>query len=303
MGSYDDQPGDGSFLSQYKNLFHHYVHQTGKEEATTFWSGCGAVRRELFLMLGGFNEGYKKACIEDIELGFRLRRAGFRIRLEKTVQVKHLKRWQFVSLVKTDLFLRGVPWVALMLRDRRMVKDLNLTWHARVCTMLAYLLVLGMIALGTVGHPLATLPVLGLVGFGCLSAILHDRVSRRRWQAVSSAGLVAVMAAAGSATSIDPAALVPLAVLGTILAIHGHFYRFFIHTRGLHFASAMIPFHLLFFLYSGLAIPLGALAYLHDSREARRRQTGPGRTPCAPLRSEAADTPQVLPIGSSMPSS
>ena len=49
FGSYDDQPGDPGFLSQYRNLFHHYVHQNASEEASTFWSGCGIIRRDAFL--------------------------------------------------------------------------------------------------------------------------------------------------------------------------------------------------------------------------------------------------------------
>ncbi len=43
FGSYDDEPAAPNFLSQYKNLFHHFVHQQGSAEASTFWSGCGAI--------------------------------------------------------------------------------------------------------------------------------------------------------------------------------------------------------------------------------------------------------------------
>ncbi len=42
------------FLSQYKNLVNRYYQRRGKEQASTFWAGCGAVQR-LFLQLGGFN--------------------------------------------------------------------------------------------------------------------------------------------------------------------------------------------------------------------------------------------------------
>jgi hypothetical protein len=31
IGSYDDEPAAQNFLSQYKNLFHHYIHQTASE--------------------------------------------------------------------------------------------------------------------------------------------------------------------------------------------------------------------------------------------------------------------------------
>ena len=36
IGSYDDHPAATNFLSQYKNLFHHYVHQTSSQDASTF---------------------------------------------------------------------------------------------------------------------------------------------------------------------------------------------------------------------------------------------------------------------------
>ncbi|MBL8046518.1 MAG: glycosyltransferase family 2 protein, partial [Anaerolineales bacterium] len=58
FGSYDDAPAAPNFLSQYKNLMHHYVHQHASEQASTFWSGCGAIRRAAFLEFGGFSSRY-----------------------------------------------------------------------------------------------------------------------------------------------------------------------------------------------------------------------------------------------------
>jgi len=139
IGSYDDAPGDPGFVSQYKNLFHHWVHQTSNEEAWTFWSGCGAVRRSVFLAMGGFNEGYPKPSIEDIEFGFRLRAADRRIRLEKTMLAKHMKQWTLFNLIRTDIFQRGVPWIALMMRDRFAASDLNISAESRWSTVLTYM--------------------------------------------------------------------------------------------------------------------------------------------------------------------
>jgi cellulose synthase/poly-beta-1,6-N-acetylglucosamine synthase-like glycosyltransferase len=143
FGSYDDAPAAANFLSQYRNLLHHYVHQTGQEEASTFWSGCGAVRRSVFLSVGGFDE--KQLAMEDIDLGYRLKRAGHRIRLLKSLQVKHLKRWTVGSLLQADLFERAVPWSTLILRERRFVNDLNTSLSGRVsvgcaCALLGALL-------------------------------------------------------------------------------------------------------------------------------------------------------------------
>ena len=132
FGSYDDTPFETNFLSQYKNLFHHYVHQHAKEEASTFWAACGAIRRDVFSLMGGFDEAYRRPSVEDIELGYRLRKAGYRIRLVKTLKVKHLKRWGVVSLLRADFFYRALPWTDLILREGKFIDDLNVTMSNRV---------------------------------------------------------------------------------------------------------------------------------------------------------------------------
>ncbi|VAW42774.1 Glycosyl transferase, family 2? [hydrothermal vent metagenome] len=145
FGSYDDQPSATNFLSQYRNLLHHFVHQQGKIDASTFWSGCGAIRRELFLAMGGFNEQlYKRPSIEDIELGYRLQAAGHRVQLEKLLQVKHMKRWTPRQMIVTDVRDRALPWTRLILQRGDAPNDLNLNFTQRLSTAVAYLGLLGL---------------------------------------------------------------------------------------------------------------------------------------------------------------
>jgi len=151
FGSYDDQPAATNFLSQYKNLFHHYVHQTSSDEASTFWGACGAIHRDVFLSMGGFDERYRFPSIEDIELGYRLKRAGHRIRLYKPLQVKHLKCWRTKSLLKADIYLRALPWTDLIWREGSMRSDLNLGFSSRVSVICVYALV--GVVIGTVWWP------------------------------------------------------------------------------------------------------------------------------------------------------
>lgn len=140
FGSYDTDPAAPQFVSQFKNLTHHYTHQRAREEAFSFWAGCGAVRRERFLALGGFSERYGRPCIEDIEFGYRLRAAGGRIAVVKDLQVTHLKRWTLAGLVWTDVFDRGVPWTELILEHPGMTAgDLNLSAGPRSALMLTWL--------------------------------------------------------------------------------------------------------------------------------------------------------------------
>lgn len=138
FGSYDDAPDARGFVSQYKNLAHHFIHQRSRADAETFWAGCGAVRREAFAAVGGFDEmKYTRPSIEDIELGRRLRRRGFRITLDRALQVKHLKRWTLASLLRADVRDRAVPWSRLILEEGSMPRDLNLRASDRASAALA----------------------------------------------------------------------------------------------------------------------------------------------------------------------
>ena len=123
FGSYDAMPGDPGFVSQYRNLLHHFTHQHGKSEAETFWTGLGAVRRSAFQSVGGFRSGCR--AIADIAFGLDLSDAGFRIRLDRDLLCKHLKPWTLRTMVMTDVFLRAVPWSEIILRRGRFTNDLN----------------------------------------------------------------------------------------------------------------------------------------------------------------------------------
>jgi hypothetical protein len=149
IGSYDDAPGSDDFLSQYRNLMHCYVHQTGRREACTFWSGCGAIRRAIFLEHGGFDESYERPAIEDIELGYRLARAGRKGVLDRHLLVKHLKRWSLWSVLRTDIMDRGIPWTELILRDHKLPNDLNVQLSQRLSVALVFLM-LGIAALTSI---------------------------------------------------------------------------------------------------------------------------------------------------------
>ncbi|NJN16602.1 MAG: glycosyltransferase [Oscillochloris sp.] len=206
IGSYDDAPGADDFLSQYKNLLHHFTHQTGRAETFTFWGACGAIRRAAFLASGGFDERYRKPSIEDIELGYRLSQAGNRLRLDKTLQVKHLKRWGALNLLRTDFFGRALPWTELIHRHGSMANDLNLGLSSRLSVVAVY----------TLGASLL--------------------VAARRPQVLAVAGVLA----------------------GALVALNMPVYRFFFRKRGLRFTLGVIPWHWLYFGYSGLAFLIGS---------------------------------------------
>jgi hypothetical protein len=137
FGSYDTTPRAQGVVSQYRNLLHHFVHQHGNSDASTFWAGCGAIRRTVFEDVGGFDEKrFPRPSIEDIELGYRLRQAGYRILLDKSLQGKHLKRWTLYSMIRTDITCRAIPWSRLILESKQAPDDLNLKGGQRLSAAL-----------------------------------------------------------------------------------------------------------------------------------------------------------------------
>ena len=140
FGSYDATPRAQGIMSQYWNLRHHFVHQNGDSEASTFWAGCGAIRRKVFQTVGGFDEKrFRRPSIEDIELGYRLRASGYRILLDKRLQATHLKRWSFRSVIGTDVFSRAVPWARLIVETNKLPNELNLKTSQRLSSALVAL--------------------------------------------------------------------------------------------------------------------------------------------------------------------
>jgi GT2 family glycosyltransferase len=225
IGSYDDQPGADDFVSQYKNLMHCFVHQSARRDACTFWSGCGAIRKSLFLEHSGFSEDYRRPAIEDIELGYRLKQAGRKLILDPTLTVQHLKRWTFWSLLKTDILDRGIPWTELILRERSMPNDLNLQLSQRVSVALSFLLACLAVAMAVIHGGYFLTPAFALLFFVMARYWLEAGSEQR-----SASGLAAVTAVAALlcllAWAYGTLSLVPMIVLCWALLFVRHRYTY-----------------------------------------------------------------------------
>ena len=203
FGSYDDEPEAPGIVSQFRNLLHHHVHQTSAGAATTFWGGIGAVRREAFERVGGFDEQrFPVPSIEDIELGLRLTADGALIVLDPRIQGTHLKHWSLPQMVRTDFHNRGVPWVELLLESRGGSSALNLGWRHRL-SMASVVLGAGALIFG---RPRAALAATGTLLV--LNRSFYSLLARRRGrlEAVAGVGLHAVHHL--TAAAAIPAALV-----------------------------------------------------------------------------------------------
>lgn len=138
FGSYDDHPRSDRYTSLYANLRHHFVHQNGPCEATTFWSGIGMIDRKTFLAFGGYDTAlFAHPSIEDVELGVRLKSKGHRIRLVHEALGTHCKDWSLWRVWHTDVVRRAYPWSALIADGRTAGVDLNVATGERITAFMA----------------------------------------------------------------------------------------------------------------------------------------------------------------------
>jgi GT2 family glycosyltransferase len=238
FGSYDDVPDSPGVVSQYRNLLHHFVHQNGPfvddtRPVHTFWTGCGLIRRALFLEFGGFDPRlYPRPAIEDIELGYRLTRAGHRIVLARDVLATHMKRWTLFEMVRTDIFRRGVPWMLLIKRTGTVETDLNVKANQKASV--------------------------ALTGITLLTAVFS---------------VVMPWAAPGAGMG-----------LAAIVALNRPLFAFLARRRGLGFALAALPLHLLYYCCCGISVVIATVHW-----HLYRPRVSPGRGD----RGERADRPAV----------
>ena len=179
IGAYDDHPHDTGRISQYRNLLHHHIHHTHGSFASHFWTGIGAVRKDVFFEVGGLDTGKWAREIEDVEFGHRIVDAGYAIEVMPDICGTHYKSFTLRSMVRLDLRNRAIPWSHLMIASR-FRSDPFVTSPPQVLSALTVALVL-LTLLITPLFPLAALGALiAFVAFLLVNASLWRMLANRR---------------------------------------------------------------------------------------------------------------------------
>lgn len=97
-GIYHERIAQGSFFSQFINLFVIFRYTKPPEFITFIFNCFCAIKREALEAVNGYNENM--ACYEDVEIGHKLTNKGFHCRLDPTIEVTHLKRYSHLSLLQ-----------------------------------------------------------------------------------------------------------------------------------------------------------------------------------------------------------
>lgn len=110
-----------NIVSQHFNLRLHFNFINMPQYIPILCSSICAVKREAFFSVNGFDTKFRTAGVEDDELGYRLTEQGYKIRLNKAIQVNHYKHVSFLKLLKND-FSRASDRAKLMLNKKKFKK-------------------------------------------------------------------------------------------------------------------------------------------------------------------------------------
>jgi len=116
-GNYTALPADRNLCSVYHNFFTVYHHDLSREEIEWFWGALSAIRKEVFEKLSGFSEQYPGASAEDLELGYRLSEAGYKIRYFPELRGTHARKFQLGDMLYND-YHKSVLGIKLYLKRK-----------------------------------------------------------------------------------------------------------------------------------------------------------------------------------------
>ena len=128
-GIYTKETPAAGFFSQLQNLIVHYRLSRLPEIVTFTNSAFCAIKRDAFETVHGYNEGM--SYFEDIEFGNRLTKNGYKLRLDQSLSVTHLKNFNHWSLI-CDYFKKVT--VSGMYKRKNFFKNKSdeLLWYIKI---------------------------------------------------------------------------------------------------------------------------------------------------------------------------
>lgn len=116
VGRYTEKPAAQGLIAVYHNSFTRFHHDLSEKEIDWFWGALGAVRKRAFWGSGGFNELYRGASAEDMELGRTMAGLGHVIAYCPQAQGAHAHHFTLANMLEND-YKKAVLGTKLRLLD------------------------------------------------------------------------------------------------------------------------------------------------------------------------------------------
>jgi glycosyltransferase involved in cell wall biosynthesis len=179
-GVYAKIPANEGYFPRYKAALTHFWFRDC-ERFESFETACAAISKVIFDRLGGFDERYRGADVEDYEFGYRLGQLG-PIRLDNRIEVAH----HFPGFLKNavNYYQRTRLWATLFWSRRRFDSAATSRREGlgQIGGGLSIVCLVGTLVLGPIWPVLAWISALGGLLAGLLFGSINARFFRFLWQ-------------------------------------------------------------------------------------------------------------------------
>ena len=120
-GTYDRRPFDAGFFPAFQAVFVNYHETRRADDPDYVATHAMSMRTADFLESGGFDESFLP-ILEDVEFSHRVRRAGYRLRIDPAIQVRHSFGFNLRGSLRNAA--RKVRyWIRYSVRNRDLLAD------------------------------------------------------------------------------------------------------------------------------------------------------------------------------------
>jgi GT2 family glycosyltransferase len=120
-GTYTQKPYDNGFFSTFQSIFINYSETKKFSNPDYVASHAMVLRTATFDAIGGFSENFLP-ILEDVELSHRLRRAGYRLLMDPSMQVQHIFNYTLKKSLKNAV-RKTHYWTLYSMRNHDLSAD------------------------------------------------------------------------------------------------------------------------------------------------------------------------------------
>ena len=149
-GTYTLMPFDRHFFSIFQSVFIHCAETKSPENPDYIATHAMVLSARLFKTIGGFDEHFMP-ILEDVEFSHRLKKKGYRLRLDPTILVQHIFNFNLLKSLQNG-FKKSKYWTRYSIANKDLLSDSGtasqgLKFNVVSCFLSLFLL-LSAIALG-----------------------------------------------------------------------------------------------------------------------------------------------------------
>ena len=144
-GTYTCRPYDQTFFSLFQSVFIHFHELKNRAQPDYIAAHAMVLSADTFRRSGGFPDNFLP-LIEDVEFSHRLRRRGYRLKMEPKLQVQHIFQYSSLADSMKNGCIKSRYWTIYSLGNRDLLADSGTASLALKFNVLALVLILVAVA-------------------------------------------------------------------------------------------------------------------------------------------------------------